>query len=283
MAPFLRLLPLHAFLVEMLRLCVWLSLLAVIFLPLERRFALHPQKILRRAIGVDLCYYFLSSLLPGLLLAVPLSLVAWSVHRLVPHALHAAVAAWPFWLRAATALLVGEIGFYWGHRWSHEIPLLWRFHCIHHGAEHMDFMVHTRAHPVDMVFTRLVGLVPLYVLGLANPVGVSGSLVPLLITLVATIWGFFIHANLRWRLGPLEWLVATPAFHHWHHTLNGPIDRNYASMLPWLDRVFGTHHLPRDRWPTTYGIEAEMPALLRQQLVRPFRAARAETRPAATS
>ena len=49
------------------------------------------------------------------------------------------------------------------------------------------------------------------------------------------VWGFFIHANLRWRLGPLEWLVATPAFHHWHHSRNDHINRNYASTLPLLD------------------------------------------------
>ncbi len=251
---------LHGFLVEVLRLCVWLSLLAVIFLPLERLFALHPQKILRPAIGIDLGFYFLSGLLPGLILAAPLSLVAWAGHRLVPDGLHAAVAACPVWPRAAAARGVGGIGVYWGHRWSHEIPLLWRFHRVHHQAGQMDFMVHTRAHPVDMVFTRLVGLVPLYVLGLAQPTGGAGSLVPLLVTLLATIWGFLIHANLRWRLGALEWLVSTPAFHHWHHTLDGPIDRNYASMLPWLDRVFGTHHLPRDRWPAAYGIGGEPPA-----------------------
>ncbi len=67
---------------------------------------------------------------------------------------------------------------------------------------------------------------------------------PALIVLVVTMWGFFIHANVRWRLGPLEWLISTPAFHHWHHTLAEPRDRNYASMLPWMDWIFGTYYLP---------------------------------------
>ncbi len=256
--------------ISVLRLCAWLVLLSVVFLPLERLFALHPQKIFRKAIAVDLGYYFLSSLLPGLLLAFPLSVVAWQAHRMVPGAVQATVTAWPFWLRAAMGLVVGEVGFYWGHRWSHAIPFLWRFHAIHHSAEHMDFMVHTRVHPVDMVFTRLAGLTPLYVLGLAGPLSASGSLVALLLTLTATMWGFFIHANLRWRLGPLEWLVATPAFHHWHHTLAEPLDRNFASMLPWLDRLFGTYHLPRGQWPATYGIKAELPRSLVGQLLHPL-------------
>jgi sterol desaturase/sphingolipid hydroxylase (fatty acid hydroxylase superfamily) len=272
---------LWALLIDLFRLSLWLLILSAIFLPLERLFALHPQKIFRKAIAVDLGYYFLSSLLPGLLLAVPLSFVAWGAHRVVPHSMLTAVAGLPLWLRAITGLVVGEIGFYWGHRWTHEIPMLWRFHAIHHSAEHLDYMVNTRAHPVDLLFVRLCGLVPLYVLGLANPFTAAGSLVPLLIVMVATVWGFFIHANVRWRLGPLEWVIASPAFHHWHHTLAEPRDRNYASMLPWMDRIFGTHFLPRNRWPTAYGIDAEMPDSLGGQLSYPLRRSPARAEPIA--
>lgn len=253
------------------RLCVWLVLLSAIFVPLERLFTLRPQKMLRTAILTDLGYYFLSSLLPALLLAAPLAALAWAAHSLVPPGLVAAVAHWPLWLRLVTALVVGEIGFYWGHRWSHEIPLLWRFHALHHSAEQIDWLVNTRAHPVDMVFTRLCGLAPLYVLGLAAPVA-GGGLVPLLVLLLGTVWGFFIHANLRWRFGPLEWLVATPAFHHWHHTNDGPasINKNYAALLPWIDRLFGTLHLPHDRTPERYGIDQPMPDGVLRQLLQPL-------------
>jgi len=91
------------------------------------------------------------------------------------------------------------------------------------------------------------------------------------VVLVATMWGFFIHSNLRWRLGPLEWLIATPGFHHWHHTLGEQRDRNFASMLPLMDWIFGTFHLPRKQWPSAYGIEAKLPDSLAGQLVYPLR------------
>ena len=159
---------------------------------------------------------------------------------MVPYSLQAAVAAWPLWQRILAGLVVGEIGFYWGHRWTHEIPFLWRFHSIHHSAEHVYFLISSRAHPLDNVFIRLCGLIPAYILGVASPLTPTGSLVPVLMVLIATTWGFFIHSNVRWRLGPLEWLISTPAFHHWHHTLHEPRDRNYASMLPWMDWNFGT-------------------------------------------
>jgi sterol desaturase/sphingolipid hydroxylase (fatty acid hydroxylase superfamily) len=134
----------------------------------------------------------------------------------------------------------------------------------------MDWLVNTRAHPLDMVFTRLCGFIPMYVLGLAQPRPHSLDSVSLSVILIGTLWGFFIHANLNWRLGPLEWLVSTPAFHHWHHTYEEPINKNYASMLPWIDRLFGTWHMPKAQWPSKYGIDVPVPRTVTGQLVRPL-------------
>ena len=239
---------------DVLRLCAWLVLLAAIFVPLEHLFALRPSKVFRKSVAADLGYYFLSSLLPSVILAIPLAFVAASAQRLMPEAAYHAVATAPLWVRIPAALVVGEIGAYWGHRWTHEVPLLWRFHEVHHEAEHMDWLVNTRAHPIDMVFTRLCTLAPLYVFGLGGPAGTGGTLVPTLMVIIGAMWGFFIHANVRWRFGRAEIVIATPAFHHWHHTLSGPINRNYAPMFPILDKLFGTLHLPHDQWPDEYGV-----------------------------
>ena len=51
-----------------------------------------------------------------------------------------------------------------------------------------------------------------------------------------------------------------PRLSHWHHTLAEPRDRNYASMLPCMDWIFGTYYLPRKQWPSAYGTEAKLPA-----------------------
>jgi sterol desaturase/sphingolipid hydroxylase (fatty acid hydroxylase superfamily) len=256
---------------DFFRLCIWLALLMAIFVPLERIWALHPQKVFRKAFLADLFYYFLSSLLPKLLLIVPMAFAGWLLHYVTPGGLQARAAALPFGMRFLAATVVGEVGFYWGHRWSHELPFLWRFHSVHHSAEEMDWLVNTRAHPVDMVFTRLCGFIPMYCLGLAQPMAKTLDLAPLLVVLVSTAWGFFVHANLRWRFGPLEWLVATPAFHHWHHTYEQPHNKNYSSMLPWMDRVFGTYHMPKSLWPGRYGIEEPMESGLAGQLLQPLR------------
>lgn len=120
--------------------------------------------------------------------------------------------------------------------------------------------------------TRLCGLAPLYILGLAAPGSGAGSMIPLIVMLVGTAWGFFIHANLRWRFGPLEWLISTPAFHHWHHTNDDPahFNKNYSAMLPWVDYVFGTLYLPKTT-PPCYGIDAPLPEGIVCQMAHPFR------------
>jgi sterol desaturase/sphingolipid hydroxylase (fatty acid hydroxylase superfamily) len=265
-----------AFLRDAARLCAWLLLLAVIFLPLERLFALHPKKFFRKALAQDLGYFFISGLVPGLLLAAPFSMIAMAGHAMVPHRPQETIAALPLWQRVLAGLVVGEIGFYWGHRWTHEIPFLWRFHSIHHSAEQVYFLTSARAHPIDSVFTRLCGLIPIYVLGIATPLTPAGGTVSALLVLVITLWGFLIHANVRWRLGVFEWLIATPAFHHWHHTLGEQRDCNYAPMLPWIDMIFGTFYLPRHEWPPAYGIDTKLPGSLPGQLLYPLRSVAAE-------
>jgi sterol desaturase/sphingolipid hydroxylase (fatty acid hydroxylase superfamily) len=259
------------FAVNIVRLIVWLFLLMLIFAPLERLFAIRPQNIFRKNFLVDMGYYFLNGILPKALLVFPVAAIAWAMHRLVPGAVHEWTASLPMSARLIAALVVGELGFYWGHRWTHEIPLLWRFHSIHHSAEEMDWIVSSRAHPLDIVFVRLCGFVPLYAVGLAQPAaGGQLDVVTLFVLLVGTMWGYFIHANLRWRFGWLSVLISTPAFHHWHHTNDEHVDKNYASMLPIMDILFGSWYMPKKLWPPKYGISTPMPPGLDGQLIHPF-------------
>jgi sterol desaturase/sphingolipid hydroxylase (fatty acid hydroxylase superfamily) len=258
-----------AYLLQAVRTCFWLAVIIAVFAPLEHFFSVRRAKLFYKGWSTNLGWYFINSLAPIFLLGPPAALLAALAHAILPTAFTAAVAQLPLGLRMVAAMVVGEIGFYWGHRWSHEFPLLWRFHAVHHSAEHVSFLVNTRAHPVDMVFTRLCGLVLLYATGLASPVGPNPTLVPGLVLFVGSLWSYFIHANLRWRLGPFEEVLSSPAFHHWHHSREDHKDHNYASMLPFLDRLFGTFYLPR-HWPAAYGTDTPVSDELSGQLLDPF-------------
>lgn len=240
-------------LLQVASLGVWLALLAAVFVPLEHGLGLrdHPR---RPQLGVDLAWYFINALVPAVVIAMPLAALARLVQQHDPFGTVASVATWPIGARLAAALLVNDIGAYWMHRWQHRQPWLWRLHAVHHSAAQLDWLVNTRAHPLDMVLIRLAGLTPVYLLGLASAAG--GTLDPVVfgVSALGTLWSFFLHANVRLRLGPLEWLVSSPAFHHWHHN-NGTVrDRNFAAIFPVIDRVFGSHHLP-PTWPECCGTD----------------------------
>jgi Sterol desaturase len=154
----------------------------------------------------------------------------------------------PFVLQFIGVLIVADLTQYWIHRLFHTIPVLWRFHAVHHSAESMDWLAGSRLHLVDIGVTRGLSYVPIYLLGFAEA--------PVFAYIIfVSIHATLIHSNLRFEFGPLRWLVATPQFHHWHHTSElDHLDKNFAVHLPFLDRLFGTYYLPTGVWPSFYGV-----------------------------
>jgi sterol desaturase/sphingolipid hydroxylase (fatty acid hydroxylase superfamily) len=245
--------------------------LGLVFGALERWRPILPQRFLRKDLGQDVGYYFLGGLLPPFFTVLAATVIAWIAGGLLPVGFYVGVGSLPLLLRVLALVLLGDLAFYWAHRWSHEVGWLWRLHAIHHSPTEMDWLVNTRAHPLDLVFARVVVAAPLLVLGLRQPSADIEIVVAMYLTL-NTVWAFFVHTNLRWRLGWLEQIVVTPAFHHWHHADETPqaVNKNYASLFPWLDRLFGTYHLPADRYPSSYGASRQLPPTLAGQLLSPF-------------
>jgi sterol desaturase/sphingolipid hydroxylase (fatty acid hydroxylase superfamily) len=261
---------LTTFLADAARAAAWLVILAAIFIPLERVFAERRVPKPRPQRGVDLAYYCLNSTLTVAALASLSGLLATLARHMIPDALAGFVGGLPLSLRVLLTLFVSEFGAYWGHRASHQVPFLWRFHAIHHSATTVDWLTSSRGHPFDLIFTRMCGLTLVAALGLAQPETGQVPVALLLASVFAIVWGFVVHANLRCRLGWLEQVIATPAFHRWHHTNDQHRDHNYASTLPIYDRLFGTLYLPADANPPAFGIDGGMPDGLLPQLVEPL-------------
>ncbi len=243
-----------------------LAVLAVIFIPLERLFALHPRAVLRRGWRTDLVHYLVNgaALKVGLLISVVA--VGGVLRAFVPTPLRLAVAASPSWVQIVAGFAITTVGGYAGHRAAHEVPLLWRFHRVHHSIREMDWLAADHLHPLDETFGRSAAVLPLFALGFGR------LSLGAFITLI-TVQAIFIHANVRLNFGPLRWLIATPQFHHWHHAREPQAyNSNYAGEFPALDALFGTLYLPAHRWPAQYGVDDSEPAGYLRQLAWPFRA-----------
>ncbi|MBX9607391.1 MAG: sterol desaturase family protein [Gammaproteobacteria bacterium] len=253
---------------RLLGLSAWLLAALVVCVPLERLWPHRPQRVFRARFNQDVVYFLLGGTLP---LFVVVAVIAPLAALLDAHPLpwHGWLARLPLAARVALTVLLAEFVYYWAHRWSHELPWLWRLHAVHHDAEQLDWLVNTRAHPLDLAWSRSLVLTALMLTGAGASADAFAALTAVVV--FNTAWGFFIHANCRVRLGPLEQLLTSPAFHHWHHAreAGAPPNRNYAALLPWLDRLFGSYHSPGDRAPASYGINTPLRAdTLGQLLLR---------------
>ena len=244
---------------------VGLALACALFWPIERLFALRRQRTFRRGWATDVVHLVVNntiSTVAGIAIAIVLALpLIW----LRPLDLEARL---PSAVSVALAVVIVLLGSYWGHRLSHTVPFLWRFHAVHHSIEEMDWLAAGRLHPLDSAFTTACFLTPLLVLG--YDAGVFGGAAAFI-----TVLAVFQHANTRLRFPVIRWLVNTPQWHHWHHAAHAEaINKNFG--LPLVDLLFGTAYLPRDAHATEFGIPDPVPeASYARQMAYPFtRAAR---------
>jgi sterol desaturase/sphingolipid hydroxylase (fatty acid hydroxylase superfamily) len=262
--------------IDLFRLLIWLVLIFAVLTPLELLWPARRKKLFRKGWTTDLGYYFVNNYIPSIIILPGLAVLGWALHSLVPQSFYGFMGDLPLLARLGIALVAGEIGYYWAHRLSHETPLLWRFHAVHHSAEELDWMVSSRGHPLDVAFSHFCGLAPIYALGLVQPTPQNPDIVSILFVIFGRIWGFLIHANVRGRIPGFQHILSTPGFHQWHHTKTDHVDRNYASILSCLDVIFGTFYLPKEP-PAEYGISSPMPNDLIGQLAEPFAPRRSET------
>ncbi len=239
-----------------------LLFLVLLFRPLEKLFpANKSQRFFRPEWFTDLLFLLGQYLLWGglvfsLLFCFRDALTSW-----IPQSFLAAVEGQPWWLQAGEVVLLSDFFIYWGHRLQHAVPFLWRFHSIHHSAEHLDWLAAHREHPLDTVYTMGLINLPPFLLGFPLET-LAGFLA------FRGLWAIYIHSNVRLPIGPLRMLIGAPELHHWHH------DRarnagNYANISPLMDLMFGTYRCP-DHEPESFGIHEPISRNYLGQMLHPF-------------
>ena len=249
----------------------------LIFVVIEKLFPLYRgQAIFRKEWQTDLKHFAVNHFIVGLALLTVNFLLHHLFGWLVSSNFQQAVRDIPFLPQLLLCVLVADLAQYWTHRAYHEVPFLWRFHAVHHSVKTMDWLAGSRQHMLELIFTRVCVLAPLYILGFSEA-AMNGYI------LIVGFQAVFNHANVHLPWGPLKYLLVTPDFHHWHHASDDEaIDRNYAAHYAFLDYLFGTAVKSKNKFPERYGVVGDyMPDGFVKQQLFPFRGKQADDGPAA--
>lgn len=153
------------------------------------------------------------------------------------------------WLPWVAAFFGVELAYYWWHRLSHEVNLLWAAHVVHHHSEDYNLAVALRQ-SVTTWATSLPFWLPLAWLGVPP--------MPFAVLLgLTTLYQFWIHTELIRPLGWFEKVFNTPSLHRVHHAINARyLDKNHGATLSVFDRLFGTYEPEVE--PCVYGTTAPL-------------------------
>ena len=147
----------------------------------------------------------------------------------------------PIAVQAAAAMIVGEFLPYWYHRASHgNHPFLWRVHAIHHLTPRLNSLKGSWMHPLNTFLNAFAKMLPVLALGF-------GEETLVVVAVFSLVIGYMSHANIDARTGFLDYLIATPHIHHFHHSVRPEEARNYGVNILLWDLVFGTHFNARGR------------------------------------
>lgn len=185
-------------------------------------------------------------LVDGLGLSLVAPLLRWCVeHRISDWPLHTPL-WWPLqWLGL---FLVHELAYYAYHRCAHRVHWFWATHAVHHSPNQLTLAAALRLGWTGKLSGHALFFAPLLWLG-ASPQAVFGILA------VNLLYQFWLHAPWMPRLGPLEWVLNTPAHHRIHHAANPEyLDCNYGGVLIVYDRLFGSFVAERPDVPPRYGL-----------------------------
>lgn len=152
------------------------------------------------------------------------------------------------WWAWILLLFADDFTFYWHHRLSHQIRVLWAAHINHHSSQRMNFGTALRQSWVEQLYKYfwwiwlpLIGFEPLMVLVMMS---------------ISLVYQFFLHTELVLKLPkPIEFIFNTPSHHRAHHAVNPRyLDQNHAGILIIWDRMFGTFAEEVDDDLPIYGI-----------------------------
>lgn len=155
----------------------------------------------------------------------------WGLLNLFPFTL-------PLWAEIILGIILLDMAIYWQHVASHRIPLLWRYHQIHHADREIDVTTGVRFHPIEAVLSMLYKCL---IILLAGPTTIAVVIFEILLNGSA----MFNHSNIKlpnFMDRFLRCVIVTPDFHRVHHSvIPQETNSNYGFFLSCWDRLFGSY------------------------------------------
>jgi sterol desaturase/sphingolipid hydroxylase (fatty acid hydroxylase superfamily) len=193
---------------------------------------LRPHRALRGSWRANSALWAIDAALLGIVCGGCACAVAvWASDRGIGLLNHAAL---PSWVAIAISVVGLDLVSYFWHRANHRVPLLWRFHQVHHSDSQYTVTTALRFHPGELLLALPVRLAAVTVLGLP----VLGVIVFEVVFAFANLWE---HGNIALPLGferSVGRVFITPALHRRHHSVESRLlDSNYGTVFSIWDHL----------------------------------------------
>jgi alkylglycerol monooxygenase len=150
------------------------------------------------------------------------------------------------WIFVAAFIGIDFAG-YWGHRFDHVVNAFWNRHIVHHSSEEFNLSCALRQSISSIISIYFFLYIPMALIGV--PANIIAIIAPL--HLFAQFW---YHTRLINRMGFLEHVLVTPSHHRVHHAINKEyLDKNFAQIFIFWDKLFGTFQEEKEDVPAVYG------------------------------
>ena len=177
---------------------------------------------------------------------------------------------WPMWLQLLVFFILTDFVQWITHVVLHRVPILWRFHKVHHSVQEMGFAAHLRYHWMENILYKPLKVLAIMLLGGFEPE------MAFLVHFIAIGIGHLNHANLGWDYGPLKYVFNNPKMHIWHHAKEMPENHkfgmNFGISLSIWDYIFRTAHVPSSGRDIELGFEGieKYPKTFLKQIISGF-------------
>ena len=151
-----------------------------------------------------------------------------------------------------SVIIIADFLYYWEHRLSHTLRVLWIHHAVHHSSRYMNIITGIRFGPFEGIATMVI-MLPMVLIGFTPEQIIFANLV----VLAYQTW---IHTELIGKLGPVEWLMNTPSHHRVHHGCDKKyLDKNYGGIFIVWDRLFDSFQEEQEK--PRYGLARDFESI----------------------